>query len=153
MASEKELSVENLSEDHWLVLDRPIPADADPQLLTAVRGAAVVCQLELQLERPRFPDLKKIDAILTDHASGSAPNRLARPTGLEPAAFTRRTFSPIDSRDSPMIVSGLMPVNITGGVPSGNPLSQEYSPSTSMGALHAQPSPVRPRNTTLRPPI
>jgi hypothetical protein len=66
MASERELSVENLSEDHWLVLDRPIPADADPQLLTAARDVAVVCQLELQLERPSSPDLKKIDAILTD---------------------------------------------------------------------------------------
>ena len=66
MAAERELSVENLSEDHWLVLDRPIPADADPQLLTAARDAAVVCQLELQLERPSSPDLKKIDSLLTD---------------------------------------------------------------------------------------
>ena len=66
MASDRELSVENLFEDHWLVLDRPIPADANAQLLTAARDAAVVCQLELQLERPGSPDLKKIDAILTD---------------------------------------------------------------------------------------
>jgi hypothetical protein len=74
MASDGELSVENLSEDHWLVLDRSIPADADPQLLTAARDPAVVCQLELQLERPSSPDLKKIDAILTD-----IRNRLGEP--------------------------------------------------------------------------
>jgi hypothetical protein len=66
MAFQKELTVENLSEDHRLVLDHPVPQDADAQLLKAARDAAVVCQLELQLQRPSSPDLKKIDAILTD---------------------------------------------------------------------------------------
>jgi hypothetical protein len=66
MAFDEKLTVENLSEDHRLVLDHPIPQDADAQLLKAARDAAVVCQLELQLERPSSPDLKKIDAILTD---------------------------------------------------------------------------------------
>jgi hypothetical protein len=66
MAVERELTVENLAEDHRLVLDHPIPKDADAQLLKAARAAAVVCQLELQLERPNPGDLKKIEAILTD---------------------------------------------------------------------------------------
>jgi hypothetical protein len=66
MAFDENLTVESLSEDHRLVLDHPIPQDADAQLLKAARDAAVVCQLELQLERPTSPDLKKIDAILAD---------------------------------------------------------------------------------------
>ena len=66
MAFDEKLTVESLSEDHRLVLDHPIPQDADAQLLKAARDAAVVCQLELQLERPNSGELKKIDAILTN---------------------------------------------------------------------------------------
>jgi hypothetical protein len=66
MAFENELTVENLSEDHRLVLDHPIRKDADARLLKAARAAAVACQLELELERPNASDLKKIEAILTD---------------------------------------------------------------------------------------
>jgi len=72
MASERELSVENLSEDPWLVLYHPIPQDADAQLLKAARAAAVVCRTETEIlathepNDPHAPDLKKIDAILTD---------------------------------------------------------------------------------------
>jgi hypothetical protein len=72
MASERELSVERLSEDPWLVLYHPIPQDADAQLLKAARAAAVVCRTETELlatheaNDPHAPDLKKIDAILTD---------------------------------------------------------------------------------------
>jgi hypothetical protein len=66
MASERELTVENLSEDHRLVLANPIPQDADAQLLKAARAAAVACKVETEIERPDSPDLKKIEAILTD---------------------------------------------------------------------------------------
>jgi hypothetical protein len=72
MASERELTVENLSEDPWLVLYHPIPRDADAQLLKAARSAAVVCRTETELlathepNDPHAPDLKKIDSILTD---------------------------------------------------------------------------------------
>jgi len=66
MGFEKDLTVENLSEDHRLVLEHPIPQDAGAQLLKAARDAAVACQLELQLERPSSPDLKKLDTILAD---------------------------------------------------------------------------------------
>jgi hypothetical protein len=66
MASERELTVENLSEDHRLVLDHPIPKDADAQLLKVARAAAVACKVESEIESPNSPDLKKIEAILTD---------------------------------------------------------------------------------------
>ncbi len=72
MASERELSVERLSEDPWLVLYHRIPQDADAQLLKAARAAAVACRTETELlathepNDPHAPDLKKIDAILTD---------------------------------------------------------------------------------------
>jgi hypothetical protein len=88
MAFEEELTVENLSEDHRLVLEHPIPQDAGAQLLKAARDAAVACQLELQLERPSSPDLKKIDAILTDIRTRlGEPEPEAKPMepGLKPA--------------------------------------------------------------------
>lgn len=72
MASERELSVERLSEDPWLVLYHPIPRNADAQLLKAARAAAVVCRTETEListhdaQDPHAPDLRKIDAILSD---------------------------------------------------------------------------------------
>jgi hypothetical protein len=72
MDREKELSVERLAEDPWLVLHHTIPADADPQFLKAARAAAVVCRFvseDLITHRhddPHFRDLKQIDAILAD---------------------------------------------------------------------------------------
>jgi hypothetical protein len=72
MDMERELTVERLAEDPWLVLHHPIPADADPQLLKAARAAAVVCRVVAEdlithgPEDPHFSDLKKIDAILAD---------------------------------------------------------------------------------------
>lgn len=66
MAFERALTVETLFEDHRLVLDHPIPEDADARLLKAARTAAVACKVETEIERPDSPDLKKIDAILTD---------------------------------------------------------------------------------------
>jgi hypothetical protein len=72
MHHEKELTVERLAEDPWLVLHHPIREDADPQLLKAARAAAVVCRVvseDLITHRhddPHFSDLKKIDAILAD---------------------------------------------------------------------------------------
>jgi hypothetical protein len=72
MASEREFSLKRLSEDPWLVLYHPIPQDADAELLKAARAAAVLCRTESELlsthdaQDPHAPDLKKIDAILTD---------------------------------------------------------------------------------------
>ncbi len=69
---EKELTVHNLLEDPWLVLDHPLPETADPQLLKAARAAAVVCRYEAEdliahdSKDPHARDLKKIDAIFTD---------------------------------------------------------------------------------------
>jgi hypothetical protein len=69
--SVKELTIKNLTEDPWLVVEHPIPETADPQLLKAARAAAVVCRYEAEdLIRsspndPHARDLKKIDAILT----------------------------------------------------------------------------------------
>ena len=66
MAFEKELTVERLSEDPWLVLDHPIPQDADAQLLKAARNAAVVCKVEAEIDHSDSAAVKKIDTILTD---------------------------------------------------------------------------------------
>jgi hypothetical protein len=72
MAFEEELTAERLSEDHWLVLDHPIPQGADEKLLKAARAAAVVCHVETEdliahdSDNPHARDLKKIEAILTD---------------------------------------------------------------------------------------
>jgi hypothetical protein len=72
MEFEKQLTVERLSEDPWLVLYHPIPQDADTQLLKAARAAAVLCRTESELlstnyaQDPHTTELKKIDAILTD---------------------------------------------------------------------------------------
>jgi hypothetical protein len=72
MPFENELTVELLSEDPWLILDHPIPGDADPQLLKAARAAAVVCRFEAEdlltdaPDDPHARDLEKLDAILTD---------------------------------------------------------------------------------------
>jgi hypothetical protein len=70
--SVKELTIKNLTEDPWLVLDHPIPETADPQLLKAARAAAVVCRYEVEdliaaePEGPHAQTLDKIDAIFTD---------------------------------------------------------------------------------------
>jgi ankyrin repeat protein len=67
-----ELTVHNLLEDPWLVLDHPLPEGADPQLLKAARAAAVVCRYEAEdliahdSKDPHAQDLKKIDAVFTD---------------------------------------------------------------------------------------
>jgi hypothetical protein len=86
----KELTVERLSEDHWLVLHHPIPQDADPQLLKAARAAAVVCRFETEdlmthdIDDPHARDLTKIDAILTDiHQRLGEPEPEAKPLDPE----------------------------------------------------------------------
>jgi hypothetical protein len=69
MAFERELTVERLAEDPWLVLYHQIPQDADAQLLKAARAAAVVCRVETEdsmthdSDDPHARDLDKIDAI------------------------------------------------------------------------------------------
>jgi len=63
---ENHLTVERLSEDPWLVLEHPIPRDADPQVLKAARNAAVVCKVEAEIDHSDSAAVKKIDAILTD---------------------------------------------------------------------------------------
>lgn len=81
----KELTIKNLTEDPWLVLDHPIPEDADPRLLKAARAAAVVCRYEAEdliaaePEGPHAQTLDRIDAIFTD-----IRHRLGEP---EPAAL------------------------------------------------------------------
>jgi hypothetical protein len=90
--SVKELTIKNLTEDPWLVVDHPIPETADPQLLKAARAAAVVCLYEAEdliasdPKDPRSQDLKKIDAIFTDirHRLGEPePEPLPLAPGME----------------------------------------------------------------------